>query len=102
MSVVRRTVIIGDSPVIAAADLIGLDQPSRVSAVEPVPLRPQPGSESERTALLNALAHTEENVSLTAQRLGVSRVTLYRMLHRHAIVLNRGSKSPPGAGRQAV
>ena len=102
MSMVRRTVIIGNSPVISAADLIGLDETAHVSAVEPVPLRPQPGSESERTALLNALAHTEENVSLTAQRLGVSRVTLYRMLHRHAIMLNRGSKSPPGAGRQAV
>ena len=102
MSMVRRTVIIGNSPVISAADLIGLDETAHVSAGEPVPLRPQPGSESERTALLNALAHSQENVSLTAQRLGVSRVTLYRMLHRHAIVLNRGSKSPPGAGRQAV
>ena len=96
MSVVRRTVIIGNSPVIAAADLIGLDEPSRVPAVVSAPLRSQPGSEAERTALLNALAHTQQNVSLAAQQLGVSRVTLYRMLHRHAIVLNRGSKSAPG------
>ena len=51
---------------------------------------------------LSALAHTQENISLTAQRLGVSRVTLYRMLHRHAIVLNRGLKSAPGAGQQAL
>jgi transcriptional regulator with PAS, ATPase and Fis domain len=102
MSVVRRTVIIGSSPVIAAADLIGLDEPSRPSTAEAVPLRPQPGSEAERAALLSALAHTQENVSLTAQRLGVSRVTLYRMLHRHAIVLNRGLKSAPGAGQQAL
>jgi transcriptional regulator of acetoin/glycerol metabolism len=67
-----------------------------------MPLRPQPGSEAERAALLSALTHTQENISLTAQRLGVSRVTLYRMLHRHAIVLNRGLKSAPGAGQQAL
>jgi transcriptional regulator with PAS, ATPase and Fis domain len=102
MSVVRRTVIIGNSPVIAAADLIGLDEPSRPPTTEAMPLRPQPGSEAERAALLSALAHTQENISLTAQRLGVSRVTLYRMLHRHAIVLNRGLKSAPGAGQQAL
>ena len=87
---------------IAAADLIGLDEPSRVPAVVSAQLRSQPGSEAERTALLNALAHTQQNVSLAAQQLGVSRVTLYRMLHRHAIVLNRGSKPAPGVGRQAV
>jgi two-component system NtrC family response regulator len=95
-------VIIGNSPVIAAADLIGLDGPSRVPAMESAPLRPQPASETEPTALLNALTHTQENVSLTAEQLGVSRVTLYRMLHRHAIVLNCVLKSAPGAGRQAV
>jgi transcriptional regulator with PAS, ATPase and Fis domain len=102
MSVVRRTVIISNSAVLAAADLIGLDAPSLAPAAVSVPLKPQPGSEAERAALLNALARTQENVSLTAQQLGVSRVTLYRMLHRHAIVLDRGLKSAPGAGRQAV
>jgi transcriptional regulator of acetoin/glycerol metabolism len=34
---------------------------------------------------------------LTAQKLGVSRVTLYRMLHRHAIELNRGMNAAPGS-----
>jgi transcriptional regulator of acetoin/glycerol metabolism len=61
------------------------------------PARPRPGSEAERSLLLGALANTEENITLTAQELGVSRVTLYRMLNRHAIVLNRGMKAPPGA-----
>jgi len=36
-------------------------------------------------------------VTLTAQDLGVSRVTLYRMLRRHAITLNRGLKEAPVA-----
>ena len=32
-----------------------------------------------------------------AQALGVSRVTLYRMLRRHSINLSRGLKAPPVA-----
>ena len=50
------------------------------------------------TTLLDALHRTQENVSLTAQELGVSRVTLYRMLRRHAISLSRGLKDPPVPG----
>ena len=59
-----------------------------------------PGSEEERQALLDALSRTQENVTLTAQELGVSRVTLYRMLRRHAISLNRGLREAPVAGRR--
>jgi len=62
---------------------------------------PRPGSEAEREALLGALARTQENVTLTAQELGVSRVTLYRMLRRHAIALNRGLREAPVIGRRA-
>ena len=54
-------------------------------------------SDAERTALLKALARTHENITLTAQELGVSRVTLYRMLRRHSISLSRGPKVPPVA-----
>jgi transcriptional regulator of acetoin/glycerol metabolism len=58
-------------------------------------VRPLPGSDAERTALVEALAGTQENITLTAQELGVSRVTLYRMLRRHSINLSRGLKAPP-------
>ena len=49
--------------------------------------------------MLEALSRTQENVTLTAQELGVSRVTLYRMLRRHSINLSRGLKDPPVPGR---
>jgi hypothetical protein len=61
-------------------------------------IRPLPGSAEERTALVEAFAGTQENITQTAQELGVSRVTLYRMLRRHTIMLNRGLKTPPVAG----
>jgi len=117
MSTIRRTVVIGNSSLVTAADLVGLDvdrpgllafppgstHSTRSASVRSTgappsqPARPRPGSEAERSLLLSALANTEENITLTAQDLSVSRVTLYRMLNRHAIVLNRGMKAPPGA-----
>jgi hypothetical protein len=40
-----------------------------------------------------------ENITSTADALNVSRVTLYRMLRRHGIVLKRGLAPPPIARR---
>jgi transcriptional regulator with PAS, ATPase and Fis domain len=96
MSVIRRTVVISDGPVIAAAELIGLGEPDQSFQVPIQPARPQPGSEDERLALMDALARAGENITETAKGLGVSRVTLYRMLNRHAISLSRGRKPTPG------
>jgi transcriptional regulator of acetoin/glycerol metabolism len=62
--------------------------------ISPIP-RWQPGTEEEKTALLDVLSRTQENITLASQELGVSRVTLYRMLRRHAIILSRGLKAPP-------
>jgi transcriptional regulator with PAS, ATPase and Fis domain len=94
-STIRRTVIIGDSSLVTASDLVGIGDPAHAQTAPPVPPRPQPGSEAERDMLLGTLAATQENVALTARELGVSRVTLYRMLRRHAIVLQRGPKVAP-------
>jgi transcriptional regulator with PAS, ATPase and Fis domain len=96
MSVVRRTVVISNRPVIAASDLIGLGESDHTPSVPPAVTRPLPGSESERLALVGALERTHENIAETARELSVSRVTLYRMLHRHAIPLTRGFKTAPG------
>jgi transcriptional regulator with PAS, ATPase and Fis domain len=100
MAVIRRAVVIGDNQVITPTDLIGLKEPPmRVPEAPPIAtVRPPPGSEEERAALLAALRVAQENITLTAQQLGVSRVTLYRMLRRHTIALNRGLKSPPITG----
>lgn len=96
MSVIRRTVVISNRPIIAATDLIGLDDPDRTPSVPPASARPLPGSEEERMALMGALERTQENIAETARELSVSRVTLYRMLHRHGISLTRGFKPAPG------
>jgi transcriptional regulator with PAS, ATPase and Fis domain len=94
MAVVRRAVVIGDASIVTPVDLTGLSEPSR----PPIPTpRPSPGSNQEREALIEALAGTQD-ITLTAQELGVSRVTLYRMLRRHSISLTRGLKAPPVAG----
>jgi len=61
--------------------------------------RPRPGSPQERAMLLATLERTQENVTLAAQSLNVSRVTLYRMLRRHAIDLGRGLKELPMLSR---
>ncbi len=96
MAVVRRAVVMGDSSIVTLADLSGLTDPSRPAATASP--RPTPGSDEERTALIEALADTQENITLTAQELGVSRVTLYRMLRRHAISLN--SRAEGSASRR--
>jgi transcriptional regulator with PAS, ATPase and Fis domain len=93
MSMVRRAVVIGDAELVRASDLVGIQE--RVSDVPTTKILPRPNSPEEREALLAALSQTQENISLTAQQLGVSRVTLYRMLRRHSISLSRGLKAPP-------
>ena len=93
MATVRRAVVIGNASVVTLDDLTGLGEPSQRAVAATV--RPPPGSDAERTALVEALAAVRENITLTAQELGVSRVTLYRMLRRHSIKLSRGMKAPP-------
>ncbi|MDR3534251.1 MAG: sigma 54-interacting transcriptional regulator [Rhodopila sp.] len=96
MSVVRRAVVVGDGPLIDAAALIGLDDRP---ATAPVPVAPKPGSPEERATLLATLELMGENITSTADALSVSRVTLYRMLRRHGIVLKRGLAEAPVARR---
>ncbi|HEX3573026.1 MAG TPA: sigma 54-interacting transcriptional regulator [Rhodopila sp.] len=94
MSVVRRAVVVGDGPVIEAATLIGLDDRAEATPVTAT-VAAKPGSPEERATLLATLERTGENITLTADALGVSRVTLYRMLRRHGIVLKRGMAEAP-------
>jgi transcriptional regulator with PAS, ATPase and Fis domain len=96
MSTIRRAVIVTDAARIAADDLYGLNEAELPPpAIQEPAIRPRPGSEAERAVLRDTLLRTQENVTLTAQILSVSRVTLYRMLRRHAIELGRGLRGPP-------
>ncbi|HUN40733.1 MAG TPA: sigma-54 dependent transcriptional regulator [Acetobacteraceae bacterium] len=99
MSTVRRAVVIGDGDKVQPLDLIGIEdatRPAPAASPPPTPKAlPRANSPEERTALLAALERHGENVTLTAQELGVSRVTLYRMLRRHSVMLERGLKEPP-------
>ncbi len=103
MSTIRRAVVIGDGPLVGRGELLGLDEPAllisagAIAAPSADGMRPLPGSEEERAALLHALTTTRENVTMTAHELGVSRVTLYRMLRRHGINLHRGLRPAPAA-----
>jgi len=92
MSVVRRAVVVGDGPLVDAAALIGLDD---TPVPGPLPGTPKPGSQEEHALLLETLERTGENITTTADALNVSRVTLYRMLRRHGIVLKRGLAAAP-------
>ncbi|HEY1413994.1 MAG TPA: sigma-54 dependent transcriptional regulator [Rhodopila sp.] len=98
MSVVRRAVVVGDGPLIEAATLIGLDDRAELAST-PAAVAAKPGSPEERATLLATLEQTGENVTSTADALHVSRVTLYRMLRRHGIVLKRGMAEAPIARR---
>ena len=98
MSMVRRAVVVGDGPLVELPSLEGLDaQPTAEFATTSVSAIPtlKPGSAEERIALLSMLERSGENITLTADALGVSRVTLYRMLRRHDIVLKRGLAGSP-------
>jgi transcriptional regulator with PAS, ATPase and Fis domain len=99
MSVVRRAVVVTDARLLDAADL-GLPDASAVAptGASPKPAVPRPGSAAERAILLRTLEQTNENVTASAAALGVSRVTLYRMLLRHRIALRRGLAEPLPAG----
>jgi transcriptional regulator with PAS, ATPase and Fis domain len=94
ISVVRRAVVVSDEARLDVPDLIGLEDCSASVEAMPAPT-PKPGSDEERDALVSTLERTGENITSTAQALRVSRVTLYRMLRRHRIVLKRGLAEGP-------
>jgi transcriptional regulator with PAS, ATPase and Fis domain len=98
-SVVRRAVVMTDGRLLDAGGLglsDGADfRPPDTAETLSKPGAAKPRSEAERANLMDTLEQTNENVSAAANALGVSRVTLYRMLRRHGIVLRRGIAQPP-------
>jgi DNA-binding NtrC family response regulator len=74
---VQRAIVMCDGPLIRAFDL-QLDQPATTSAVSLANAR----SGMERNIVESALGRCRNNVAATARELGISRVTLYRLLRR--------------------
>lgn len=80
----RADLRIEDAPCPAAAAPAALPRPRHAQTLD---ARPRPGSPDERDAILAALRDCRHNVTRAAGALGVSRVTLYRMMRRTGIEL---------------
>ncbi len=78
---VRRAMVMSEHRLITPADL-GLER--RQSRRRLVSLAEARAS-AERQAVLNALKHSRNNVTQAAQQLGVSRITLYRLMEKMGI-----------------
>ncbi len=103
IATIRRAAVMANGPLVDVPDL-RLD-PSPLTAppvtapmpARPAPrqsrarvhVRPKPGSDGEREAILQALQESGFNMTRTAQLLGVARATLYRMLQRNRIELGQ-------------
>jgi two-component system NtrC family response regulator len=76
-NVIKRAVIMADGPVIRAVDL------ELEAGGEPaLPTLKDVREQAERRALLLALARADNNMSRAAEILGISRPTLYDLMHR--------------------
>ncbi len=94
IATLRRAAVLANGKLIEASDL-RLEAP--LAAARPSPpvrmprpraaIRPKPGSDGERDAILQALQDGRFNITRAAQLLGVARATLYRMLQRNRIEL---------------
>ena len=96
IATIRRAVVLANGPLIDLCDLRLEAAPGKVATPgkagikprrQPGVVRPEPGSETERENILQALQENRFNMTRTARGLGVSRATLYRMLQRNRIEL---------------
>ncbi|MGE5506222.1 MAG: sigma-54 interaction domain-containing protein [Actinomycetota bacterium] len=85
IATVRRAVVMADGPLIRADDLALPEEPGGGGASLDDARR-----EMEGNLVRQALAAHRHNIKRTAEHLGVSRVTLYRLIDKYGIVLDRG------------
>jgi DNA-binding NtrC family response regulator len=83
---IRRAMVMCDNRLICPQDL-GLNEQSQHNEQHPLNLE-QARAVAEADAIGSALAHTEQNISCAARILGVSRVTLYRLIKKYNISLD--------------
>jgi DNA-binding NtrC family response regulator len=100
IAAIRRAVVMGNTSLIMPDDLalephLPSDLRPPADARPPLFSRPRPGSSAERQILADALKESDNNITHAARRLGVSRITLYRMLRRHGVTTGRFEGSEP-------
>ncbi len=90
ISVIRRAVVMAESRCIDASDLdlpVSVDDGGRLPTIE------EARYQAEQEAIQRALHKHNDNINRAAKELCVSRVTLYRLIEKHAIVYTpRGRK----------
>lgn len=81
---IRHAMVMCENRLISAEDL-GIDQSSR--RYHFMTLK-EAKDRAEKEAILNALARHDNNITLAAKTLGISRVTLYRLIEKHGLTQN--------------
>lgn len=84
---IKRAVIMADGSHVTAEDLEledYLEDTVRADAAMPLNLR-QIREKAERTAILKALSHSDDNITEAAELLGVTRPTLYSMMEKYQL-----------------
>jgi two-component system NtrC family response regulator len=92
---IKRAVIMAEGKRIKPADL-ELGQPEKDAEPEPLNLR-EVRERAERRALNRALSDVQGNISRAAKLLGVSRPTLYNLMHEYGIVPERPPSPTTGS-----
>ncbi len=96
IATMRRAVVLANGPLIELADLrlepaearlSSRPKPAALNGRQRALVRAERGSTAERDAILQALQDNRFNITRSADALGVSRATLYRMLQRNRIEL---------------
>ncbi len=86
---IKRAVVMTDKIYI---DVDDLSLQSSTETEDSIPLNlKQVREQAETTAIKRALAHSDYNVSNTAKLLGVTRPTLYTLLHKYGIEIHHAS-----------
>ena len=78
---IRRAVVLADGKLIGPEDL-GLERPDESMMREPLG---EARMKAERHAISECLQCAGKNVSYAARQLGISRMTLYRLMAKHRI-----------------